>query len=143
MEKETLYEIINQGKNIAEMNAVVLFQTKLNAGMSSGMWTCEYQTTRQSLIEFTCLYSMHDPSPLDYQVCSSLGRGILLKFELKSEKERVDLWSKGASSVIVAQVYLKNFRLRLKRISKHSLNHQNIKIFEKCIVFCRRDDCKR
>jgi len=89
MEKETLYEIINQGKNIAEMNAVVLFQTKLNAGMSSGMWTCEYQTTRQSLIEFTCLYSMHDPSPLDYQ--------------LKSEKERVDLWSKGASSVIVAQ----------------------------------------
>ena len=70
MEKETLYENINQGKDIAEMNAVVLFQTKLNAGMSSGMWTCEYQTTRQSLIEFTCLYSMHDPSPLDYQVFS-------------------------------------------------------------------------
>jgi len=89
MEKETLYENINQGKDIAEMNAVVLFQTKLNAGMSSGMWTCEYQTTRQSLIEFTCLYSMHDPSPLDYQ--------------LKSEQERVGLWKKGASSVIVAQ----------------------------------------
>jgi len=90
MEKETLYGKIGKSKDIAEMNAVVLFQTQMNAGGSSaGTWTCEYQTTRGSTVEFTCLYAMHDPSPLDYQ--------------LKSESQRLTLWKKGASNVAVAQ----------------------------------------